>query len=56
MTYMPTEEILAERKITQSLALQPGQILKLREMARETGKSVSELTREAVDKFLQEAS
>jgi hypothetical protein len=50
---MPTEQILAERKIPVSLGLEPGQILKLREMAHETGRSVSGLAREAVDKFLE---
>jgi DNA-binding ferritin-like protein (Dps family) len=44
----------AERKIPQSFSLEAGQILELREKAAETGKSLSELVREAVANFLQE--
>ena len=51
---LPNQQILAERKISQSLALEPGQILKLRKMAKETGKSVSRLAREAVTEYLLE--
>jgi len=51
---LPNQQILAERKISQSLALEPGQILKLRKMAEETGKSVSRLAREAVTEYLLE--
>ena len=51
---MPAEQMLAERKFPVSLGLEPGQLLKLHEHARETGRSVSALAREAVDKFLEE--
>lgn len=47
---------IAERKIPANIALLPGQILHLREKAQATGKSVSELVREAIDKMLQEGS
>jgi predicted DNA-binding protein len=44
----------SERKIPQSFGLEAGQILNLRERATKTGKSLSQLVREAVDKHLQE--
>jgi predicted DNA-binding protein len=42
-----------DRKITQSIVLTGDQITRLQDQARETGKSLSEVAREAVDKFLQ---
>jgi len=45
---------IIDRKITQSIVLTGDQIKRLQEQARETGKSLSEVAREAVDKFLQE--
>jgi hypothetical protein len=42
-----------DRKITQSIVLTGDQITKLQAQARERGKSVSQIAREAVDKFLQ---
>jgi hypothetical protein len=52
---MKTREF-SERKIPQSFGLEAGQILDLRERATKTGKSLSQLVREAVDKFLQRSS
>jgi predicted transcriptional regulator len=40
-------------KITQSVVLTGDQITRLQELARETGKSVSSVTRDAVTRFLQ---
>jgi predicted DNA-binding protein len=45
-----------DRKITQSIVLTGDQITRLQGLARETGKSFSEVAREAVDRFLQHAS
>jgi predicted DNA-binding protein len=42
-----------DRKITQSVVLTGDQITRLQDLAKETGKSLSEVTREAVDKFFQ---
>jgi len=44
---------LIDRKITQSVVLTGEQITRLQELAKETGKSLSEVAREAVDKFFQ---
>jgi predicted DNA-binding protein len=44
---------VADRKITQSVVLTGDQITRLQELAKETGKSFSEVTREAVDKFFR---
>jgi len=43
---------LAERRISQSIALETGQVLKLREVAKQAEKSLSAIVREAVDEFL----
>lgn len=47
---------IIDRKITQSVVLTGDQITRLQGLARETGKSFSEVAREAVDRFLQHAS
>jgi len=44
---------VADRIITQSICLNAEQITRLRAQARETGKSISQIAREAVDKFFQ---
>ena len=41
-----------DRKITQSIVLTGDQITRLQGLAKETGKSLSEVAREAVDRFL----
>jgi len=45
---------LTDRKITMSVVLSGEQITRLQEQARETGKSVSQIAREAVNKFFHE--
>jgi hypothetical protein len=47
---------VANRKITQSVVLTGNQITRLQDQARETGKSLSEVAREAVDKFFQKGA
>jgi len=47
---------ITDRKITQSVVLTGDQITRLQGLARDAGKSFSEVAREAVDKFLQHAS
>lgn len=42
-----------DRKITQSVVLTGDQIARLQEQAKQTGRSVSQVAREAVDKFFQ---
>jgi predicted DNA-binding protein len=44
---------IIDRKITQSIVLTGDQITRLQEQARETGKSLSEVAREAIDKFFR---
>lgn len=44
---------VADRKITQSIVLNPDQITRLQGLARETGKSVSAVTRDALTRFFQ---
>ena len=44
---------ITDRKITQSVVLTGDQIMRLQAQARDTGKSISQITREAVDKFFQ---
>jgi predicted DNA-binding protein len=48
-----TMQSVMDRKITQSVVLTGDQITRLQDLAKETGKSVSEVTREAVDKFFR---
>jgi predicted DNA-binding protein len=43
---------LADRKIPQSFGLTINQITQLGELSKQTGKSMSQLAREAVNKFL----
>jgi predicted DNA-binding protein len=45
-------ESLANRKIPQSFGLTADQITQLGELSKETGRSMSELAREAFNKFL----
>jgi predicted DNA-binding protein len=44
----------AERKIPQSFGLEADQIQKLQQLSKQTGRSVSELARNAFDYFLQQ--
>ena len=48
-----SNQILQGRKIPQSFGLDIDQISKLQERSRQTGKSLSELAREALDAFFQ---
>ena len=47
-----SHEVLEDRKIPQSFGLGINQIVKLRERSKETGRSLSDLAREAIDSFL----
>ena len=44
---------ITDRKITQSVVLTGDQIMRLQGLARETGKSVSAVARDALTKFFQ---
>lgn len=45
--------ILGDRKLPQSFGLTVDQLVKLQEYAKKTGRSMSELMREAVEEFFQ---
>jgi predicted DNA-binding protein len=47
-------QVLGERKLPQSFGLNVDQIVKLQELSKETGKSMSELVREAVEVYFQQ--
>jgi hypothetical protein len=47
------EVTLEDRKLTQTFTLEQRQILKLREISNKTGRSLSDLARQALDKFLE---
>jgi predicted DNA-binding protein len=44
---------ISNRVIAQTVCLTNGQIVRLQALSKETGKSLSALAREAVDKFFQ---
>ena len=48
-----SNQILQGRKIPQSFGLSADQIGKLQDLSKRTGKSLSELAREALDAFFQ---
>lgn len=47
-------QVLEGRKIPQSFGLNTEQIEKLRDLSQRTGKSLSEIAREAIDTFFQQ--